>query len=35
MKYVLEHLNIVTLALTDEQKKYFRNFNAQADLNGL
>ncbi|MEO6733440.1 MAG: molybdenum cofactor guanylyltransferase [Ferruginibacter sp.] len=35
MKFMLEHIRIVTIPLTDEQKKYFRNFNAHAELNGL
>lgn len=35
MKFMLEHLTVSSLALTDEQKKNFRNFNAHAELNGL
>jgi len=35
MKYVLEQLHPVSIALTMDQKKYFRNFNAHAELNGL
>jgi molybdopterin-guanine dinucleotide biosynthesis protein A len=35
MKYTLEHLSVCTIALRPEQKQYFRNFNAHADLNGL
>ena len=35
MKYTLEHLSTYAIALRPEQKQYFRNFNAHADLNGL
>ena len=35
MKFMLDHLAVNTIAVTDEQKKYFRNFNAHAELNGL
>lgn len=35
MKFMLEHLTVSSLTLTDEQKKNFRNFNAHAELNGL
>ncbi len=35
MKFMLEHLNTTTIPATEEQKKYFRNFNAHAELNGL
>ena len=35
MKFMLEHLAVKTIAVADEQKKYFRNFNAHAELNGL
>jgi len=35
MKFMLDHLNINTIPATDEQKKFFRNFNAHAELNGL
>ena len=34
MKFMLEHLNVCYIAVTAEQKKYFKNFNAHADLNG-
>ena len=34
MKFMLEHLNTCYVAITAEQKKYFKNFNAHADLNG-
>ena len=34
MKFMLEHLNTCHIAITDEQKKYFKNVNAHADLNG-
>jgi molybdenum cofactor guanylyltransferase len=35
MKFALDHLNICSIAATEDQKKYFRNFNAHAELNGL
>ncbi len=35
MKFMLDHLTVNTIAVTDEQKKCFRNFNAHAELNGL
>jgi len=35
MKFMLEHLETFATSLKDEQKKYFRNFNAHAELNGL
>ena len=35
MKFALDHLQLATLSLKDDQKKYFRNFNAHAYLNGL
>jgi molybdopterin-guanine dinucleotide biosynthesis protein A len=35
MKFMLEHLTVHKIALKEEQKKYFRNFNAHAELNGL
>lgn len=35
MKFALDHLNIYTIPATEDQKKYFRNFNAHAELNGL
>lgn len=35
MKFTLDHLKLATLPVRDEQKKYFRNCNAHADLNGL
>jgi molybdenum cofactor guanylyltransferase len=35
MKFMLEHIATFTTALQDNQKKYFRNFNAHAELNGL
>jgi molybdenum cofactor guanylyltransferase len=35
MKFMLDHINTYTIALTDDQKKYFVNFNAHAELNGL
>ena len=35
MKFSLDHLQIKSIAAPYEQKKYFKNFNAHADLNGL
>jgi len=35
MKFMLDHITVKTIALAEEQKKYFRNFNAHAELNGL
>lgn len=35
MKFMLEHLDMMSIPATDEQKKFFRNFNAHAELNGL
>ena len=35
MKFMLEHIHTFTIPLNEEQKKYFRNFNAHAELNGL
>lgn len=35
MKFMLDHLNTMRIPATDEQKKFFRNFNAHAELNGL
>lgn len=35
MKFMLDHLTVNTIPVTDEQKKCFRNFNAHAELNGL
>ncbi len=35
MKFALSLLNVLPIILTEEQKKYFRNFNAHAELNGL
>lgn len=35
MKFALDHLQLATIALKEEQKKHFQNFNAHADLNGL
>jgi molybdenum cofactor guanylyltransferase len=35
MKFTLDHLTILTIPATEEQKKCFRNFNAHAELNGL
>lgn len=35
MKFMLDHINTFTIPLADDQKKFFRNFNAHAELNGL
>jgi molybdopterin-guanine dinucleotide biosynthesis protein A len=35
MKFMLEHLNVKSIAAGEAQKKCFRNFNAHAELNGL
>ena len=35
MKFMLEHIHTFLIPLAEEQKKYFRNFNAHAELNGL
>ncbi|MGC4232719.1 MAG: molybdenum cofactor guanylyltransferase [Niabella sp.] len=35
MKFTLDHLNCFMLPIPEENKKYFHNFNAHADLNGL
>lgn len=35
MKFALGLLHVFSINLTEEQKKYFRNFNAHAELNGL
>jgi molybdopterin-guanine dinucleotide biosynthesis protein A len=35
MKFMLGHLTVDKLVLEEDQKKYFRNFNAHAELNGL
>ncbi|MBA4166642.1 MAG: molybdenum cofactor guanylyltransferase [Chitinophagaceae bacterium] len=35
MKFVLEHLDTFSMPLKEDEKIYFRNFNAHAELNGL
>jgi len=35
MKNMLDHLEVTSIALRDDQKKSFRNFNSHAELNGL
>jgi len=35
MKFALDHISTFTTPLDEDQKKYFRNFNAHAELNGL
>lgn len=34
MKFMLEQLSVNPIAATDDQKKYFSNFNAHTELNG-
>ena len=35
MKFALQHLLVYTIPIEAGQEKYFRNFNAHAELNGL
>lgn len=35
MKFILSQLTVHSIALNDNQKKHFRNFNAHAEVNGL
>jgi molybdopterin-guanine dinucleotide biosynthesis protein A len=35
MKFMLYHIKMFTIPITEDHKKYFRNFNAYAELNGL
>ena len=35
MKFMLDHLMVHRIPLSDEEKRSFRNFNAHAELNGL
>jgi molybdenum cofactor guanylyltransferase len=35
MKFMLDHLTVSIIAANEDQKKYFKNFNAHAELNGL
>jgi len=35
MKNMLDQLEVMSIALPDDQKKSFRNFNSHAELNGL
>ena len=35
MKHMLDHLNVKSIALRDNQKKAVTNFNSHAELNGL
>lgn len=35
MKFMLDHINTLSVPIPDEHKQYFRNFNAHAELNGL
>jgi molybdopterin-guanine dinucleotide biosynthesis protein A len=35
MKFMLDHINTFSIPIPEEHKKFFRNFNAHAELNGL
>jgi len=35
MKFMLDHLNVFSVPIPEEHKKFFQNFNAHAELNGL
>jgi molybdenum cofactor guanylyltransferase len=35
MKFMLDHIEVFRIPLKPAHKKYFRNFNAHAELNGL
>ena len=35
MKFMLEHLRVLSIPIAEDYKKCFRNFNAHAELNGL
>ena len=35
MKFMLDHINPFTIPLLADDKKFFRNFNSHAELNGL
>lgn len=35
MKFMLDHLSVYSIPVKEEQKAFFRNFNAHAELNGL
>lgn len=35
MKFMLDHINVFMIPIQDENKKFFRNFNAHAEINGL
>ncbi|RXK61728.1 molybdenum cofactor guanylyltransferase [Lacibacter luteus] len=35
MKFMLDHLSVYSIPVKEDQKQYFRNFNAHAELNGL
>jgi molybdopterin-guanine dinucleotide biosynthesis protein A len=35
MKFMLDQLQVNAVPVTEDHKKYFRNFNAHAELNGL
>jgi molybdopterin-guanine dinucleotide biosynthesis protein A len=35
MKFMLDNLKVNTIELDEDEKKYFRNFNAHSELNGL
>jgi molybdopterin-guanine dinucleotide biosynthesis protein A len=35
MKYALEQINVYTIPLTNDKKKFFKNFNTSEELNSL
>jgi molybdenum cofactor guanylyltransferase len=35
MKFMLDHINVFTVPIPGEHKKFFRNINAHAELNGM
>jgi molybdopterin-guanine dinucleotide biosynthesis protein A len=34
MKFMLDNLNVGYIELTDDEKRYFKNVNTHADVNG-
>jgi molybdopterin-guanine dinucleotide biosynthesis protein A len=35
MKYALEQMNLISVPLAEDEKKYFKNFNTHRELNGM
>ena len=35
MKYMLDHIKVYNIPIADEEKRFFRNFNAHSELNGM